>query len=135
MTATFDSVREALVHYYTCRRGPRPARMKYTADPSASTATHRDGSEWLVIGGCLHTVVKAAGLTMLAVDRRLRAWALADEPRDPEVRRLEERLRVELRAVGLVRPPLPRRRSSRAEGVVVRPVEEAGRTVSTLRTK
>lgn len=144
MSATFGSVREALAYYYSCRKGPRASRPRWSRDPSDDAREYRDPTTWTRIGRVLRgpnvplddDPDRHVGADVQAdseLDDELRTWSLSDLPRSPSIRRAEERLRPLLRAAGLLAPPSTRNRVRRVDGEIVQPLDRRGSTVTTLR--
>lgn len=135
MSATFGSVREALAYAYSCRRGPRAARPRWSRDPSDDTSVRRDPTDWVQIGAILHgPQPEGAGVAIGSdLDSELRDWALSDQPRSVLVRRVEERLRPLLRAAGLLRAAAGRNRVQRIDGEMAAPADRRGSPTTTLR--
>lgn len=135
MSATFGSVRECLAYLASATRGPRAARPRWSSDPSDDTHVRRDPLDHVLIGAVVHgPAPDGAGIGIDSDEwLELREWALSDNPRTPQVRRAEERLRVLLRHHGILRPPVRRTRLRRVDGEVVQPLDRRGSTVTTLR--
>lgn len=111
MTYRYSTPREALLSYFTGRRGPKAAKQRWQPRGDSSNYGGTAGDEaWLLVGATLHGPTENGGCGIEIgswEELRIRQWANSDVPENSASwlqRRTVKTLRVKLRELELLPP-------------------------------